>query len=166
MRRREKEGRKGRLLYMQACCNQGVITPCCNPEPSRCPVENRLPSQGCRTPLVRHPGWRPQNSTGWLSECFGPPHAIPKPSGFWLEGQKLNSSENVWKELVVNEICCMEWAQTTLKLQVRETFSCTVVRKSAAGLFFSSRGHASWSGIFKACNPLFLWGWCLVLNLV
>ena len=33
----------------------------------------------------------------------------------WWEGQKLNSSENIWKELNVNEIRCMAWAQT-LKL--------------------------------------------------
>ena len=79
---------------------------------------------------------------------------------FWLEGQKLNSSENIWKKLDVNEICCMEWAQTTLKLQERETFSSTIVRESAAKFFFSSRGHESWSGIIKACNPLVCCGWC------
>ena len=38
--------------------------------------------------------------------------------------------------------------QITLKLQVRETFSCTIVRESAAEIVFSSQGHESWSGIF------------------
>ena len=55
------------------------------------------------------------------------------------------------KELVVNEICCMDQAQTTLKLQVRETFSGAIVRESAAD-FFSSRGHESRPGIFEARN--------------
>ena len=32
----------------------------------------------------------------------------------WWEGQKLNSSEYILKELDVNEICCMEQAQTTI----------------------------------------------------
>ena len=39
-----------------------------------------------------------------------------------------------WKYLKRNdwdEICCMEWDQTTLKLQVIETFSCTILRESA-----------------------------------
>ena len=31
--------------------------------------------------------------------------------------------------------------QTTLKLQVRETFTCTILRESVAELFFSSRGR-------------------------
>ena len=43
---------------------------------------------------------------------------------FWiLVGRseiKFQQSENIWKELDVNEICFMEWAHTTLKLQVRE----------------------------------------------
>ena len=51
---------------------------------------------------------------------------------FWWEGQQLNSSENIRQELDVYEIRFMEWAQTTLKLQVREIFSCTIVRENAA----------------------------------
>ena len=34
-------------------------------------------------------------------------------------------------------------AWNELKLQVRETFSSTIVRESADELFFSSRGHAT-----------------------
>ena len=56
--------------------------------------------------------------------------------------------------------------KTTLKLQVRETFSCTILRESAAKFFFSSGEHESWSGIIKACNPLVCCGWCLILDLV
>ena len=52
---------------------------------------------------------------------------------------EINSSENIWKESDVNEICFMEWAQTTLKLQVRETFSCTIVSEKCCLIFFSSR---------------------------
>ena len=63
-------------------------------------------------------------------------HVCTCDSGFWWEGQKLNSSENIWKELDVNEICFMEWAQTTLKLQVRETYLCTIVRQSAAEFLY------------------------------
>ena len=52
---------------------------------------------------------------------------------FWWKGQNLNSSGNIWKELDV--IWFMEWAQTTLKLQVGQTFSYTIVRESAAQSF-------------------------------
>ena len=34
---------------------------------------------------------------------------------FRWEGQKSNSSENIWKELDLNEICRMEWAETAGK---------------------------------------------------
>ena len=32
--------------------------------------------------------------------------------------RKYISSESIGKEFEVNEVCCIEWAQTTLKLQV------------------------------------------------
>ena len=46
------------------------------------------------------------------------------------------------------------WPWNELKLQLRETFSCTIVWESTAVFPFNSRGNESWSGIFKACNPL------------
>ena len=50
--------------------------------------------------------------------------------------RKWISSENmIWKELDVKKICCMEWAQTILKLQVGETFSCTIMMGSVAVFF-------------------------------
>ena len=74
----------------------------------------------------------------------------------WCQGKKVNFQ---WKYL--KGIGC-EWdllhirAQTALKLQVRESFSCTIVGESAAEFFLSSREHESWSGIFKACIPWFI----------
>ena len=46
----------------------------------------------------------------------------------WCAGQRLYLQWKYVKGMVVNEICCMEWAQTTLKPQIRETFSCTIMR--------------------------------------
>ena len=56
----------------------------------------------------------------------------------------------------MKEICCIE-AQNTLKLQVRETFSCTTVREIAAD-FFGSRGHDVGQGVFKCAIPWFVRG--------
>ena len=64
---------------------------------------------------------------------------------------------------IVNAVC---WA--TLKLKIRETFRFTIVRESTAGLFNFLLQRTckllSWSGIFKARNPLVCWGWCLILT--
>ena len=57
------------------------------------------------------------------SRIAGYPVRFPRLWSWW-ERLKLNSSENIWKELDVNDICCMEWAQTNLKPQVRETLPC------------------------------------------
>ena len=69
----------------------------------------------------------------------------------------------MWKELDVNEICCMEWAQTTPKLQVRETFSCTIVRESAAELFLAPEAMQVGQGLLKHEIPWFfgvgVWYW-------
>ena len=66
---------------------------------------------------------------------------------FCWQIQKLNSSENIWKELDANEICFMEWAQTTLKLQVRKTFSCTIERESAAKFFLALKDMKGGQGL-------------------
>ena len=93
----------------------------------------------------------------------------------------------------MSEICCMEWAKSILKLQVRESFSCTINSKTpgtheSAAKFcvVSSRGH-EWvwdrltlspillglrvslslrvgQGFLKACNPSVCWGLCLILT--
>ena len=70
------------------------------------------------------------------------------------------SGETAWKKVVVNEIYFMEWAETTLKLrlQLRYSYSCRIVRRSAAEFFFCSRGHESWSGNFKSMQSLDLLG--------
>ena len=76
----------------------------------------------------------------------------------------LFSSVNIWKELDANEICCMEWAQATHKLQVRETFSCTIVttRESAAEFFLAPERMKVGQGFLK--HAILVWisgGWSL-----
>ena len=57
----------------------------------------------------------------------------------------------------MNEIYCMEWAQTTLKLQVRETTSCTFVRESAAEFFLAPEGMKVGQGFFSMESLGVLW---------
>ena len=70
-----------------------------------------------------------------------------------------------WNEFNVNEICCMEWPQTTLTLQVRETSSCTNinVRESAAEFLLAPDNMKLDQGFLKHAIPWFVgvgvWYW-------
>ena len=81
--------------------------------------------------------------------------------------KKSVSSKTISKEFDVNEISCMEWAKTILKLQVRETFSSTIVRESAAEIFWAP-DDMKVEGFFKHRIPWFVkvGVWYCILDLV
>ena len=57
----------------------------------------------------------------------------------------------------MNGICCIEGARTTLKLQVRETFSCTIVRESSAEYCFVAQEDIQvGQGFLKHAIPWFV----------
>ena len=61
----------------------------------------------------------------------------------------------------------MERAQTTLKLQERETLLCTIVRESAAEFYLAPEDMEVGQGFLKhRLQPFVCWGWCLILCLV
>ena len=75
-----------------------------------------------------------------------------------VQVRKYISSENIGigKELVVNEICCMERAPTILNLQVRETLTGTILRESAEFFFTPGPQHMQVGEGFLGIQS-FLW---------
>ena len=117
-------------------------------------------TRGTLKQLAKHPKWP--------MSVVAPSHQPQQTvwPWFWCAGQKVYFQLiYIRKELEGNEICWMEWAQTTIKLQVRINLFfkhnyCDNCEGECCWIFLApeTRGHENWSMIFKAYNPKVLWG--------